>query len=100
MIVIQTVNPMTQMNHLKIAEMKKIQNSIMTTKMNLEKMKTLRIQMVLKKGWKMNKKSFHKIIGILNKQKLINSLLYLQVNLRTNILRNLIKAKDKTIINL
>jgi hypothetical protein len=100
MIAIQTANPMNQMNHLKIAKMKKTQNSKMTSKMNLEKMKTMRVLTDLKKEWKMNKKSIHKIIGILNKQKLINSLLYLQANLRTNILRNLIKAKDKTIINL
>ena len=62
MIAIQTVNRMIQMNLLKIAKMKKIQNSIVVTKMNLEKMKSLRVLMDSKKEWKMNKKSFLKKI--------------------------------------
>jgi hypothetical protein len=53
---------MIQMNLLKIAKMKKPQNSIVVTKMNLGKMKSLRVLMDSKKEWKMNKKSFHKII--------------------------------------
>lgn len=61
MTVIQTVNQMILMSLLKTARMMKTQNITVRMKKNLEKMKNMKVQTGLKKEWRMNKKSFHKI---------------------------------------
>lgn len=61
MTVIQIVNQMILMSLLKTARMMKTQNITVRMKKNLEKMKNMKVQTGLKKEWRMNKKSFHKI---------------------------------------
>ena len=61
MTVIQIVNQMILMSLLKTAKMMKTQNISVKMKKNLEKMKNIKVQTGLKKEWKTNKKSSHKI---------------------------------------